>query len=65
MLYFLPFILVSTFVVLNLFIALIVDSMTRLHAESAAEKPDPHAALALQVEALAGEVRALREKLAG
>ncbi len=65
MLYFLPFILVSTFVVLNLFIALIVDSMTRLHAENAAEKPDPQAALAAQVEALAGEVRALREKLAG
>jgi voltage-gated sodium channel len=64
MLYFLPFILLSTFVVLNLFIALIVDSMTRLHAENAADKPDPQAALAAQVEALAGEVRALREKLA-
>ncbi len=64
MLYFLPFILVSTFVVLNLFIALIVDSMTRLHAENAADQPDPQAALAAQIEALAGEVRALREKLA-
>lgn len=64
MLYFLPFILLSTFVVLNLFIALIVDSMTRLHAESAADKPDPQAALAAQIEALTGEVRALREKLA-
>ena len=65
MLYFLPFILLSTFVVLNLFIALIVDSMTRLHAEHAADKPDPQAALAAQMAALAGEVRALREKLAG
>jgi len=65
MLYFLPFILLSTFVVLNLFIALIVDSMTRLHAENAADKPDPQAALAAQMAALAGEVRALREKLSG
>jgi voltage-gated sodium channel len=56
MLFFLPFILLSTFVVLNLFIALIVESMTRLHAE---EKPDT----AAQIAALAAEVRALRETL--
>lgn len=56
LLYFLPFILVSTFVVLNLFIALIVESMTRLTAE---EKPD----MAAQVAALAQEVRSLREAL--
>jgi voltage-gated sodium channel len=56
MLYFLPFILVSTFVVLNLFIALIVESMTRLHAE---EKPD----MAAQIADLTREVKALRETL--
>ncbi|MFM7345447.1 MAG: ion transporter [Tagaea sp.] len=56
MLFFLPFILVSTFVVLNLFIALIVESMTRLHAE---EKPD----MAAQIAALTREVAALRETL--
>ncbi len=56
MLFFLPFILVSTFVVLNLFIALIVESMTRLHAE---EQPD----MAAQIAALTAEVRALRETL--
>ncbi|MCM0020317.1 MAG: ion transporter [Tagaea sp.] len=56
MLYFLPFILMSTFVVLNLFIALIVESMTRLHAE---EKPD----MAAQIAVLTAEVRALRETL--
>jgi voltage-gated sodium channel len=56
MLYFLPFILVSTFVVLNLFIALIVESMTRLHAEA---QPDVTA----QIAALTAEVRALRETL--
>ena len=56
LLYFLPFILVSTFVVLNLFIALIVESMTRLTAE---ERPDT----AAQIAALTQEVRALREAL--
>jgi voltage-gated sodium channel len=56
MLYFLPFILVSTFVVLNLFIALIVESMTRMHAE---EQPD----LAARLTALTAEVKALRETL--
>ena len=56
MLFFLPFILISTFVVLNLFIALIVESMTRLHAE---EKPDVTA----QIAALTAEVKALRETL--
>lgn len=56
MLYFLPFILMSTFVVLNLFIALIVESMTRLHAE---ERPD----MAAQLAVLTREVAALRETL--
>ena len=60
MLYFMPFILLSTFVVLNLFIALIVDSMARLHTEAA---PDPQAAMAEQLAALAGEVRELRAAL--
>ena len=65
MLYFLPFILISTFVVLNLFIALIVDSMTRLHADAAdAPKPDPQAAVAAELAALALEMRALRAALA-
>jgi voltage-gated sodium channel len=56
MLYFLPFILVSTFVVLNLFIALIVEAMTRLHAE---EAPNVSAQLAIP----SAEAKALRETL--
>jgi voltage-gated sodium channel len=62
MLYFLPFILTSTFVVLNLFIALIVDSMTRLHADAADSQPrDPQAALSAELAALSQEMRELRE----
>lgn len=68
LLFFLPFMLLSTFTVLNLFIALIVDSMQKLHrveieVHDAAEK-DQEAAerrrMFAQIDMLAAEIRELR-----
>jgi len=57
LLFFMPFIIISTFVVLNLFIGVIVESIQSLRDEKpGAEKPDIAAVLA--------EVRALRAELA-
>lgn len=68
LLFFVPFMLLSTFTVLNLFIALIVDSMQKLHrieddavhaAEMADEAAD-RAKVGRELDALAAEIRALR-----
>ena len=71
-LFFLPFIVVSTFIVLNLFIGVIVESIQRLRAER--ESADARAAQAAidagaaeahaDARALLGEIRALREEVA-
>jgi voltage-gated sodium channel len=69
-LFFVPFIVVTTFTVLNLFIALIVNSMQSLHSETnksvraeAEIAHDEREALARQVEALTDEVRRMRTAL--
>jgi len=69
LLFFIPFMVLSTFTVLNLFIALIVDSMQKLHkieieavdeAEKAAEAAD-RARIGRELDALTAEVRAMRQ----
>jgi voltage-gated sodium channel len=67
--FFIPFMMLSTFTVLNLFIALIVDSMQKLHkieieaideAERAAEAAD-RAKIGRELDELTAEIRAMRE----
>ena len=67
-LFFVPFIVVTTFTVLNLFIALIVNSMQSLQSEASetiratAETAHDERELLLQrIEALTEEVRLMRE----
>ena len=69
-LYFVPFIVVTTFTVLNLFIALIVNSMQSLQARAnenlraeAAVAHDEREVLLERIESLSGEVRQVRELL--
>ncbi len=68
--FFLPFIIVTTFTVLNLFIALIVNSMQTLNAEASEEihheaeaAHDEREALFREMRVLANEVRELRSRL--
>jgi len=72
-LFFIPFILIATFVVLNLFIGIIVESIQNLReqrgageaaalaAEASAARAESHA----DAEAVLRELRALREEVAG
>jgi voltage-gated sodium channel len=70
--FFIPFILVATFIVLNLFIGVIVDSIQTLRAEresadaEAARAASAAAAAALHAdqEAVLAEIRALRAEIA-
>ncbi len=68
--FFLPFIIVSTFVVLNLFIGVIVESIQTLREQRAADDPTTVAAEAREREeaaerrALTEELRALRAEVA-
>ncbi|MCG8370768.1 MAG: ion transporter [Proteobacteria bacterium] len=69
--FFVPFIVVTTFTVLNLFIALIVNSMQTLQARAdenlraeAEIAHDERALLLERIDALTGEVRDLRRSLA-
>jgi voltage-gated sodium channel len=69
-LFFVPFVIVTSFAVLNLFIALIVNSMQSAHAQDrdaaqaeAALAHDEREALMREVLALRDEFRALRHKL--
>jgi len=70
-LFFLPFILIATFVVLNLFIGIIVESITTLReqrnaaAEGLLEKQPDAAELLREIKALRAEVGALRGGLHG
>ena len=60
-LFFVPFILMTTFAVLNLFIAIIVNAMTATHGEEAtAQAEQSHA----DHETLVAEIRELRRELA-
>jgi len=72
--FFVPFILLTTFVVLNLFIGIIVESIQTLRKQHDAEKEARDAALAAETravraethadaEAILGELRALREEV--
>jgi voltage-gated sodium channel len=65
-----PFIVVTTFTVLNLFIALIVNSMQSLQADTneglrieADIAHDERALLLERIDSLAEEMRRLREKI--
>jgi voltage-gated sodium channel len=69
-LFFVPFIIVTSFAVLNLFIALIVNSMQSMQAETndnvraeALAAHDEREALSRQIEALTEEIRQVREAL--
>ena len=69
-LFFVPFIVVTSFTVLNLFIALIVNSMQNLQSRTqetvraeAVVAHDEREALARQIESLTAEVGALRRRL--
>ena len=68
--FFVPFIVITSFTVLNLFIALIVNSMQLLNSETSEEIQETaemahgeREALAQQIDALAKEVRSLRRQL--
>jgi voltage-gated sodium channel len=65
-----PFIIVTSFAVLNLFIALIVNSMQSMQSETnehvraeALAAHDEREALSRQIEALIAEVRQMRETM--
>lgn len=64
-LFFVPFILMTTFAVLNLFIAIIVNAMQATHSEetaaAAAQSHDDHEALVTEIRALRREMAALRQ----
>lgn len=69
-LFFVPFIIVTSFAVLNLFIALIVNSMQSMQSETnehvraeALSAHDEREVLSRQVEALTAEIRQMRETL--
>jgi len=59
--FFVPFILITTFAVLNLFIAIIVNSMQRVHEREESEREHDHAALLDEIRALRAEIAELRD----
>lgn len=69
--FFVPFIVITSFAVLNLFIALIVNSLQAIHdaevessrAEAQAEAHDERVALSAEIQAMRTELSALREDL--
>lgn len=67
-LFFVPFLIISTFAILNLFVGVIVDSMqsdVTAGTEEAVEDALDHSVLAQDVAALRGEIAGLRRELAG
>ena len=62
-LYFVPFILFTTFAVLNLFIAIVVNSMQKVHEAEEEHLAQDHAGLASDHEAVLSEIRALRREV--
>jgi voltage-gated sodium channel len=64
-LYFIPFILIATFTMLNLFIAIIVDTMqTMHHVEHVEEREHIEEVVHQDTDALGRELHALREEMA-
>ena len=62
--FFVPFILVTSFAVLNLVVAVIVNSMQIVHeADQKEEREAEREIVHQETEALAGEIRALRREL--
>jgi voltage-gated sodium channel len=65
-LFFIPFIVISTFWVLNLFIGIIVNAMQEEHAKAEAEMMhDETAPIIRELQALRTEIAALREEVGG
>jgi len=63
-LFFIPFIIITTFWVLNLFIGIIVNAMQEEHAKAEAEMMhDETAPLVREIRALKAEVTGLREEM--
>ncbi len=62
--FFVPFVVVTSFAVLNLFIALIVNSMQTIHAKDRETVKELEDASHTEHEGLHGELRALREEVA-
>ena len=63
-LFFLPFILIATFTMLNLFIGIIVDTMQTMHsAEHASDREHIEEAVHADSSHIETEVRALREEI--
>ena len=63
-LFFVPFILMTTFAVLNLFIAIIVNAMQSTHSGEAAEQSHAdHEALVIEIRELRREIAALKNQL--
>lgn len=63
-LFFIPFITVTTFTVLNLFIGIVVDAMATVKEAEKEELHEDHESIESMIESLQREVRALREDLA-
>jgi voltage-gated sodium channel len=62
-LFFVPFILVTSFAVLNLFIAIIVNSMQRMHEEEQAAARALDATMHVEGAHVAGEIASLRAEI--
>lgn len=62
--FFVLFILVATFTMLNLFIGIIVETMQTLHARSDEGEPDSQTAGGGESVSVTDELRALREEVA-
>ncbi|WP_295880123.1 ion transporter [uncultured Thiohalocapsa sp.] len=64
--FFVPFILIATFTMLNLFIGIIVDTMQTMHeADHAAERREMEGAMHDDTDRVLAEVRHLRQEVAG
>jgi len=62
--FFIPFITVTTFTVLNLFIGIVVDAMATVKEAEAEELHQDHDDIESMIKALHEEVKALREEVA-
>jgi voltage-gated sodium channel len=63
--FFVPFILLTTFAVLNLFIAIIVNAMTEVHDDDTQDKALEHHEVMIELRALRREIAALRAEREG
>jgi len=62
--FFIPFITITTFTVLNLFIGIVVDAMATVKESEAKELHDDHQDIETQIAALHAEIKALRADMA-